>query len=101
MGDTGDVQLFKIQIQSVTGPVRLEASPEKFIDATRDTLNGISQLVEESCTAFVNKIGKLADRPNEIGIEFGVDVSAEAGIPFVTKGSLGANFKISLKWTRA
>jgi hypothetical protein len=38
--------------------------------------------------------------PNELEIEFGVEMGGEMGIPLVTKGQASANFKITLKWSR-
>ncbi|TAL03300.1 MAG: hypothetical protein EPO08_04470 [Rhodospirillaceae bacterium] len=90
---------FLIQIEQVSGAVRPEMAPEKFIKGTKEALDQVSAMIESSCAAFVDRIGKLpAKKPSEIAIEFGVDVKAEAGI-ILTKGSLGANFKVSLKWT--
>ena len=91
--------LFMIEIEPTGGAVRPEMAPEKFMNATRETLNQVAAVVENSCAAFIARIADLEAKPSEIGIEFGVDAGGEAGIPFVTKGSVGANFKISLIWT--
>ncbi len=98
---TGDAKdpIFLIQIEPVSGPIRQEMNTDKFIGATRETLDGVAGVIEESCQAFLDRITKLNAKPSEIGIEFGVDASGEAGIPLLTKGSLGANFKVTLKWT--
>lgn len=98
MTNSSKTPVFMIQIEQTTGAVRPEMAPEKFIAATRETLDHISAVVESSCEAFIAKIGALDAKPSEVGIEFGVDAAGEAGVPFVTKGSIGANFKISLKW---
>ena len=99
MADEPAKPTFMIQIEPISGPIRQEMNTDKFIKATRETLNGVSGVIEESCKAFIERVAGLDSKPSEIGIEFGVDASGEAGIPLVTKGSLSANFKISLKWT--
>ena len=90
---------FYIEIEQTTGAVRPEIAQDKFIKATRETLESISKVLEASCQTFVEKIGTIKSKPSEISIEFGVDARGEGGIPLVTKGSIGANFKVSLKWS--
>ena len=56
-------------------------------------LNNVKQAAE----VIVDKLCSLAQRPEEISVEFGVKLSAEAGA-IIAKGSTEANFKIGLKW---
>jgi hypothetical protein len=39
----------------------------------------------------------LADAPDEVQVEFGLDLHAEAGA-FIAAASTGANFKVMLTW---
>jgi hypothetical protein len=39
----------------------------------------------------------IADVPDEVQVEFGLDLHAEAGA-FIAAASTGANFKITLAW---
>ena len=36
--------------------------------------------------------------PDEVELEFGIELSGELGIPLVTKGQAKANFKVKVKW---
>lgn len=42
-----------------------------------------------------------ANRPDEIEVEFGVEIGAEAGLPLITTGSAKAHFTIKLNWKNA
>jgi len=41
-----------------------------------------------------------AVQPDEVEIEFGVELGGEMGIPLVTKGEARANFTVTLKWAK-
>ena len=41
-----------------------------------------------------------AVQPDEVEIEFGVELGGEMGIPLVTKGEAKANFTVTLKWAK-
>ncbi len=84
-----------IEVERVPGT---KTAPDNFVKATRESLSEIAGVIEETCDAFVSRVGALEARPSEIVIEFGVNASGEAGIPFITKGSVGANFTVSLTW---
>jgi hypothetical protein len=37
-------------------------------------------------------------KTSEIEVKFGVKLGGKAGIPFVTEGSVDANFEVTMKW---
>jgi molybdenum cofactor biosynthesis enzyme len=51
------------------------------------------------CAAIVRQVRNAVEQPEEIEVEFGVKMSAEAGI-ILTSTSGEANLKISVKWKR-
>lgn len=89
----------KIQISgSGGGQVSPEMSVDDFIDGTPKKLGQLADGVKHVTEAFFEKLEKLDSKPKACSIEFGVNVGGEAGVPFVTKGTVGANFKVALKW---
>jgi Trypsin-co-occurring domain 1 len=56
--------------------------------------------VQPAAQALVHRLRALADTPEEIGIEFGLELSAEAGA-FIAAASSTANFKVTLTWRRS
>jgi Trypsin-co-occurring domain 1 len=50
--------------------------------------------------ALIARLRDLAERPDGIGVEFGLKMSMDAGL-VVAHTSGEANFKVSLQWNRA
>ena len=73
----------------VAEPARVLAKLEDAADTIADTCR----------TLFGRMLAKFDDgRPDELGLEFGVTLGGEAGIPFVTKGTAEATFKVTATW---
>jgi hypothetical protein len=89
---------FQIQINQTRGAVTPESSSNDFVPATKRRLLEVSELIRESCAGVAKDLFTVPNPPAEIGMEFGIDVGGEAGIPFVTKGTISANFKVSVTW---
>ena len=51
------------------------------------------------CTAIVRQARGLVDQPEEFSVEFGVKLSAEAGV-VIASTAAGANLKVSVKWKK-
>lgn len=54
--------------------------------------------VRPAASAIIAKLHSLDDRPDEIEVEFGLKLSAEAGA-IVAAAGVEANYTIRLKWT--
>tara|TARA_R110000851_G_scaffold65309_1_gene148429 strand:- start:1516 stop:1842 length:327 start_codon:yes stop_codon:yes gene_type:complete len=89
---------FYIQISQARSAVTPEANTNDFVGATEEKLRQVSELIREGCANVAVNLFSIENPPAEIGMEFGVDVGGEAGIPFVTKGTINANFKVSVTW---
>ena len=95
---SGDAIL--IQVKPGSRPVKAESVSDDFILATQETLAKVAEVVKKSISSLVGDINSMKSPPAEVSLEFGVDVGAEAGFPFITKGSAGANFKVSFTWKK-
>jgi hypothetical protein len=64
-------------------------------------LDDISDTISATCKSLQRKIitGLKGSWPSEMSIEFGVTLGGEAGIPFVTNGSVETAFKVTATWT--
>jgi len=94
--ETGGVIL--IQVAHVSGAVSPQSNSEAFTAATEKRLDEVASLIRNSCSKMATGLLGMASSPAEIQMEFGVDVGGEAGVPFVTKGTINANFKVSVTW---
>lgn len=92
---------FFIQVTDVpgSGQVSPEMSIEEFVEGTNEKLQTVATVVVEAVGPFFERLSTIAQKPSECSIEFGVNAGGEAGIPFVTKGTVGANFKVTVKWS--
>jgi len=50
--------------------------------------------------AIVQKLKDLSSKPDNIGIEFGIKMNAQAGA-LIAATSVESNFKITISWSRA
>ena len=101
MCKAGEAQTgLKIQIGGTPGgrQVSPEMSTEEFVNGTEERLNKVAEAISMAVDPFFSRLSQLEVKPSECTIEFGVNAGGEAGVPFVTKGTVGANFKIALKW---
>lgn len=90
-----------IQVNPQSGAVVAQGATEDFVLATHEKLQSVSQLVKTGWVEMMDDISRMENPPAEFCLEFGIDVGAEAGVPFITKGSMSANFKVSITWHKA
>jgi hypothetical protein len=74
---------------------RIEEMPGKAII----TFEAALEKVRPAASAIIAKLRNLADSPDEIGVEFGIKLSAEAGAVVASAG-IDANYKVTLKWSK-
>jgi hypothetical protein len=92
--------------------VQVAESPSKSpAPVTRGTRTTADQVTEKAATSFesslervrpitttlIERLRSIEDSPDEIQVEFGIDLHAELGA-FVASASTDANFKLSLTW---
>jgi Trypsin-co-occurring domain 1 len=84
--------------QPETGEVRA-GRPSAVAAKAKQTLEDSLDVVKPAAEALVDKLKNLASAPDEVGIEFGIKLSAEAGA-FIASASTEANFSVKLTWKR-
>ena len=63
-----------------------------------ETLEEALRRVRPAVTAVLKQVRDLATPPDKVTVEFGVKLTAEAGV-VIAKAASEANFKLSLEWT--
>ena len=63
------------------------------------TFEAALERVRPAAQAIIAKLRALHDPPDEIEVEFGIKMSAEAGA-FVAAAGMEANYKVTLTWKR-
>jgi hypothetical protein len=86
--------------ETTTRGVVKAARPGEIADKARDTFEDALDKIKPAAQAIIDKLRALYDAPDEIGVEFGIKLSAEAGA-FIASAGVEANYKVSLKWTKS
>jgi hypothetical protein len=73
------------------GSTLVEKSDKTFEDATA--------AVTPAARSLIARLRAMDDAPDEVGIEFGVQLSAQTGA-FIASMGAEANFKVSMTWRR-
>jgi len=84
---------------SETGSVVRSGRPTETITKAQKTFEEAIEKVKPAASAIITKIRSLHDSPDEIEVEFGLKMSADAGA-FVASTGIEANYKITLKWKK-
>lgn len=97
----GDGSSVLIETETVSGrPVTRGGRATEMISKADQTFEQALRRVGPTSAAIVERFRDLSQQPDEIEIEFGVKVNAEAGA-IIAKTSGEANFRIAVRWKRA
>jgi NADPH-dependent glutamate synthase beta subunit-like oxidoreductase len=72
----------------------------RVVEQARQTFEQAVGRVQPAVQGLLNQLRSLADTPEQIEVEFGLQLSAEVGA-FVAGASTTGNFKVSMTWRRA
>ena len=69
------------------------------VQKAKQTLDEAITNLKPAAEVVLQRLRSLDLKPDEIAIEFGIKLSAEAGA-FIASASSEANFQISMKWSK-
>ncbi len=81
------------------GGLERVARPGEIAAKAGQTFEAQLEKIKPAAGAIITKLRDLSDPPNEMTVEFGLRMSAQAGAVVAAAG-VDANFKITLKWVR-
>lgn len=83
------------------GPVMRGLGKDRLAVAerTNKTFEEATAAVTPAARSLIARLRSIDDPPEEIGIEFGVQLSAQTGA-FIASVAAEANFKVSMTWRR-
>jgi hypothetical protein len=94
-----DGSLVLVQVEDATGPVTRGLRDHTVSERAQQSFEEALSRVQPATQALISRLLRLAEPPDEVGVEFGLGLSAEAGA-FIASASTTANFKVSLLWRR-
>ena len=96
----GSGQSVLVQVEdSPAGPVTRGIGTQSIATRASQSFEDAIGRVRPAAEAIVAQLRSLAVAPDEVGVEFGLELSAEAGA-FIAAASTRANFKVSVTWHR-
>jgi len=95
--DGGSVTV-EVDVPERVGMVRAGRG-EEVPQRAQQTFESALDKVRPAAQAIIQKLRALHDPPDEIGVEFGLKMNAEAGAVIAAAG-VEANYKVTLKWKR-
>jgi hypothetical protein len=90
-----------VQVDEPTpeGGVVRAARPGEIVAKASQTFESALDKIKPAAGAIISKLRGLADPPDEIEVEFGLTMNAEAGA-FVAAAGAEANYTVKLTWKR-
>jgi hypothetical protein len=94
-GGTVLVQVDEVHPDEVTRGLRERA--EGIAQRSTQTFEEATSSVTPAARSLIARLQQLENPPQEIGLEFGIQLTAETGA-FIASVAAEANFKVSLTW---
>src|SRR6516165_670783 len=84
-----------------SGPVMRGIGKDRsaLVEKADQTFEDATAAVTPAARSLMARLRSIDDPPDEVGIEFGVQLSAQTGA-FIASVAAEANFKVSLTWRR-
>ncbi|MFD7169010.1 CU044_2847 family protein [Streptomyces violascens] len=89
----------KVEIEEISEGLVNVARPGQVVARASRSLHEMLAGIRPVAQNFVDTFRGMSDRPDEIGVEFGLSLSAEADV-VISRTTGQANFKVTLTWHR-
>lgn len=99
LGD-GSGEVVRIQIREVDESLVRVGRGGRTVARAGQSLGQMLDTVRPVADSFVARFRELAHAPDEIALEFGVSLSAEADV-VIASTATAANFSVTLTWNRS
>ncbi len=96
--EEGGVLVVEVEVPEGAGMVPATRGAET-IQKARQTFEAALARLRPAAQAIIRQLRTLHDPPDEIEVEFGLKMHAEAGL-VIAAASTEANYKVRLKWER-
>jgi hypothetical protein len=98
---TGEAILVEVEDVGLSGETRRGLSPSAVVERAQTSFEDALEKAKPMATSLVGKLRAIGnatgDPPDEVQVEFGIVLSAEAGA-VLASASAGANYKVTMTW---
>lgn len=95
----GGSVVVEVEVDQLTSGLVPAASHGKIVTEAQERFEDALETVRPIAAGVLAKLRDLAEEPDEVAVEFGLNLGFKAGV-VIASGTTGANFKVALKWTR-
>jgi hypothetical protein len=92
-----DVILVEVDAADASRPAMRGVTPQAIIEKAQLTFDEALDKLKPAASAIVSKLRSLAERPDEISVQFGIKLHATTGAVVASAGA-EANFVVTLMW---
>jgi hypothetical protein len=96
--EDGTSMAVEVDEPGTEGMVRA-ARPGEITEKATQTFEAALERLKPAAAAIISQLRGVSDPPEQIGVEFGVKLSAGAGAVIASAGA-EANYKVTLTWRR-
>jgi len=82
-----------------SGAVQASRDADSIVTKAKQSFDNALEKIKPAADVIIKKLRGLTDAPDEIEVEFGIKLGAEAGAVVATT-SMEANYKVVLKWIK-
>jgi len=98
--EDGSSMLVEVDEPEPEGGVVRAARPGEIVARSQQTFEQALEKVKPAAGLVIQKLRSLSDPPDEIDVEFGLKLSAEAGAALLAAAGVEANYRITLRWKK-
>jgi len=98
--EDGTSMLVEVDETEAEGLTRVSRQDPNVIERAQQTLEKSLDRVKPAAQYIVEKLRSLHDSPDEIEVQFGLSLSAGAGIVLAAGVTGTANYTVKLKWVK-
>jgi hypothetical protein len=97
--EDGTTILVEANVPEETGPVPAMRGGPSMPERAGQTFEAALDKIRPAAQVLIQKLRALHDPPDEIEVEFGLNLNAQAGA-FIAAAGTEANYKVTLTWKR-
>src|SRR3989440_3753808 len=95
--EDGSIIIFEVDEPETGGTTRASRRPGEIAEEAKETFEQALSKIRPATERVIHTLRGLAQKPDEIEMEFGFNMSAAAGV-VIASASTGANYKMTLRW---
>lgn len=97
--EAGGAVIVEVEEAELEAGVVRASRPGEIAARAAQTFEAALEKIKPAASAIIAKLRSLSDPPDEMEVEFGLKLSAEAGA-VVASSSIQAHYTVTLKWKR-